>query len=239
MECRATGPPSWHRATTTRVPSGGFSADQNSRVIALSTRTCSGAGNSLARTTDLAHIRNRWPPEQDDHAPSTRGPVTGRLRPWESPVEGGGLVSPAIVGPSGFEPESSGPEPPRIDQATPRTQDGPRKVGPRISVVRRAVFGRTCFAAGLHKIDPVRDSEAPDVVGIFFFLMRRRPPRSTLFPYTTLFRSRGRPAPSLDQPCPLSGAGRASRARDRKSTRLNSSHSSISYAVFCLKKNKN
>src|SRR6267143_4381812 len=142
MECRATGPPSWHRATTTRVPSGGFSADQNSRVSALSTGTCSGAGNGLARTTDLAHIRNRWPPEQDDHAPSTRGPVAGRLRPWESPVEGGGLVSPAIVGPSGFEPESSGPEPPRIDQATPRTQDRPRKVGPRISVVRRRPIGR-------------------------------------------------------------------------------------------------
>src|SRR2546429_4384338 len=73
----------------------------------------------------------------------------------------------------------------------------------------------------------------------FFFLMIRRPPRSTLFPYTTLFRSRLR-APLSDvswitQP----GAGRAglSRAlRDRKSTRLNSSHGYISYAVFCLKK---
>src|SRR3989337_3114075 len=66
----------------------------------------------------------------------------------------------------------------------------------------------------------------------FFFLMIRRPPRSTLFPYTTLFRSRdGRP--SHDHP----GAARADRpALDRKSTRLNSSHGSISYAVFCLKK---
>src|SRR5258708_11101260 len=72
----------------------------------------------------------------------------------------------------------------------------------------------------------------------FFFLMIRRPPRSTLFPYTTLFRSRrvGR-----------AGAGRFRRAPrrdlerdvlDRKSTRLNSSHQIISYAVFCLKKKK-
>src|SRR5208283_5882780 len=70
----------------------------------------------------------------------------------------------------------------------------------------------------------------------FFFLMIRRPPRSTLFPYTTLFRSRARPLspPREDAPCP-----RRSRARDRKSTRLNSSHITISYAVFCLKKKKN
>src|SRR6266581_7842991 len=67
----------------------------------------------------------------------------------------------------------------------------------------------------------------------FFFLMIRRPPRSTLFPYTTLFRSR----PAC--PRPRCGATRcAPDARDRKSTRLNSSHPSISYAVFCLKKKK-
>src|SRR3989442_10744092 len=85
----------------------------------------------------------------------------------------------------------------------------------------------------------------------FFFLMIRRPPRSTLFPYTTLFRSR-RHAPSAGE---LGGrshqlsSGRAHLAlgdafddrdrfcrRDRKSTRLNSSHVRISYAVFCLKK---
>src|SRR5256885_12542596 len=80
----------------------------------------------------------------------------------------------------------------------------------------------------------------------FFFLMIRRPPRSTLFPYTTLFRS----AAGL----PVDRRGRARRAdqpdrrdrerlpharrRDRKSTRLNSSHLVISYAVFCLKKKK-
>src|SRR5256885_12164403 len=94
----------------------------------------------------------------------------------------------------------------------------------------------------------------------FFFLMIRRPPRSTLFPYTTLFRSRcARAAPR----CALLGEGprrhqggahdvrdpalpgqRAQRGRadgraqDRKSTRLNSSHLVISYAVFCLKKKK-
>src|SRR3712207_7989833 len=95
----------------------------------------------------------------------------------------------------------------------------------------------------------------------FFFLMIRRPPRSTLFPYTTLFRSRD--AHGLDvarglfgvvrgggrtQPAgALGGRGRdasedpalearAPDRRDRKSTRLNSSHANISYAAFCLKK---
>src|SRR2546422_9439372 len=87
----------------------------------------------------------------------------------------------------------------------------------------------------------------------FFFLMIRRPPRSTLFPYTTLFRS-----PSSDgtlsvlfvKPADVpvyveSGAADAGitgtdvlRETDRKSTRLNSSHGYISYAVFCLKKKK-
>src|SRR6476660_10293026 len=75
---------------------------------------------------------------------------------------------------------------------------------------------------------------------VFFFLMIRRPPRSTLFPYTTLFRSRrvaarhgrrrrGRRARRRRRPDRPEG-------RDRKSTRLNSSHQIISYAVFCLKK---
>src|SRR6266446_9001723 len=67
----------------------------------------------------------------------------------------------------------------------------------------------------------------------FFFLMIRRPPRSTLFPYTTLFRSRALPGhrPPGQGPRPV-----PPRVRDRKSTRLNSSHLVISYAVFCLKK---
>src|SRR2546426_11297223 len=85
----------------------------------------------------------------------------------------------------------------------------------------------------------------------FFFLMIRRPPRSTLFPYTTLFRSRslclalaslGARQPRLVSPrralesdaWDRRGSGRG----DRKSTRLNSSHLVISYAVFCLKKKK-
>src|SRR5574340_989825 len=68
----------------------------------------------------------------------------------------------------------------------------------------------------------------------FFFLMIRRPPRSTLFPYTTLFRSRRIWSPE-------SWYRRSCGRRwfqDRKSTRLNSSHQKISYAVFCLKKKK-
>src|SRR2546430_6868565 len=69
--------------------------------------------------------------------------------------------------------------------------------------------------------------------------MIRRPPRSTLFPYTTLFRSQ-----ELEDTLDLRRIGRSAQlARrvhlDRKSTRLNSSHSQISYAVFCLKKKKN
>src|SRR6266702_7507772 len=68
----------------------------------------------------------------------------------------------------------------------------------------------------------------------FFFLMIRRPPRSTLFPYTTLFRSWLRPGEG--HPPPTRAPPRVS--EDRKSTRLNSSHVAISYAVFCLKKKK-
>src|SRR5207248_9338949 len=99
----------------------------------------------------------------------------------------------------------------------------------------------------------------------FFFFMLRRPPRSTLFPYTTLFRS-GRLAQRVGQGLKIAGDGHrvkphlivggvgavghaphlehatqrgwVNRPRDRKSTRLNSSHRTISYAVFCLKKKK-
>src|SRR6267154_4199304 len=82
----------------------------------------------------------------------------------------------------------------------------------------------------------------------FFFLMIRRPPRSTLFPYTTLFRPRRRPR-GVPPRCTRRGLDRhlvdrhrpgeqLQRRQDRKSTRLNSSHPSISYAVFCLKKKK-
>src|SRR5437867_7830571 len=80
----------------------------------------------------------------------------------------------------------------------------------------------------------------------FFFFMIRRPPRSTLFPYTTLFRSstgvRGLsrrstiPIRRKSGGSSLTAASRRARTSDRKSTRLNSSHRTISYAVFCLKK---
>src|SRR6476620_11913783 len=69
----------------------------------------------------------------------------------------------------------------------------------------------------------------------FFFLMIRRPPRSTLFPYTTLFRTH--PPIASRPPGPASGPPARYRP-DRKSTRLNSSHANISYAVFCLKQKK-
>src|SRR2546426_9202791 len=102
------------------------------------------------------------------------------------------------------------------------------------------------------------------LLSFLFFLMIRRPPRSTLFPYTTLFRSvpwAGEAGETTDPPDPflkarvgqyrsatgsvgsLLGGWIASvvgrRRTDRKSTRLNSSHLVISYAVFCLKKKKN
>src|SRR5689334_24681543 len=83
---------------------------------------------------------------------------------------------------------------------------------------------------------------------LFFFLMIRPPPRSTLFPYTTLFRSGEPPGVLADALKWLPGTPEPARfttraealawLEDRKSTRLNSSHSSISYAVFCLKKKR-
>src|SRR2546426_6962759 len=70
--------------------------------------------------------------------------------------------------------------------------------------------------------------------------MIRRPPRSTLFPYTTLFRSRGAPRHACGRGLITPAGKREARSvlGDRKSTRLNSSHLVISYAVFCLKKKK-
>src|SRR5256885_16207121 len=77
---------------------------------------------------------------------------------------------------------------------------------------------------------------------LFFFLMIRRPPRSTLFPYTTLFRSRGvldvRERAQRDHLAFFRAHVDIADRVDRKSTRLNSSHLVISYAVFCLKKKK-
>src|SRR5205814_8771498 len=96
----------------------------------------------------------------------------------------------------------------------------------------------------------------PYPIVLFFFLITRRPPRSTLFPYTTLFRSRVRThSPQRHHRARVARRGHAggdphdcrsvasrrhpdAARRDRKSTRLNSSHLGISYAVFCLKKKK-
>src|SRR2546430_8123198 len=77
--------------------------------------------------------------------------------------------------------------------------------------------------------------------GVFFFLMIRRPPRSTLFPYTTLFRSAELGARMFlvgRREEPLRETWDEIQRTDRKSTRLNSSHSQNSYAVLCLKKKK-
>src|SRR2546422_7937588 len=79
------------------------------------------------------------------------------------------------------------------------------------------------------------------IVYVFFFLMIRRPPRSTLFPYTTLFRSSSGVASTDDDHIFAVGGNEVAvlvAIQDRKSTRLNSSHGYISYAVFCLKKKK-
>src|SRR3989475_12745993 len=100
---------------------------------------------------------------------------------------------------------------------------------------------------------PTSFQSSHTLIFFFFFLMIRRPPRSTLFPYTTLFRSEGKfNASRLGQPAMVSElltllqahygdvvkTGGRETYTDRKSTRLNSSHSQISYAVFCLKKKK-
>src|SRR5260221_6075685 len=83
----------------------------------------------------------------------------------------------------------------------------------------------------------------PRSIFFFFFLMIRRPPRSTLFPYTTLFRSIRKLRYNLTHSIRKYFGGRDGPLEalqgDRKSTRLNSSHTVISYAVFCLKKKKN
>src|SRR2546422_4160547 len=85
-----------------------------------------------------------------------------------------------------------------------------------------------CFVAG----------RAPPILFFFFFLMIRRPPRSTLFPYTTLFRSPAAASAIAARNTSRGCTSEVFRAADRKSTRLNSSHGYISYAVFCLKKKK-
>src|SRR5688572_33407742 len=100
-------------------------------------------------------------------------------------------------------------------------------------------------------VQEVANSLVVFVFSSFFFLMIRRPPRSTLFPYTTLFRSDeghhgtaqrivqlGHGVGAIAQPDEEALGLDVPEHVDRKSTRLNSSHSQISYAVFCLKKKK-
>src|SRR5688572_32435790 len=123
-----------------------------------------------------------------------------------------------------------------------------------------------CLPSDIGTLSPIAQPHIVSPLLFFFFLMIRRPPRSTLFPYTTLFRSsrpRSRRRKRLrlaqhhrqrqfhrcplqraqqqepgDHHAPLQCARTRARHEDRKSTRLNSSHSQISYAVFCLKKKK-
>src|SRR5439155_26554336 len=99
---------------------------------------------------------------------------------------------------------------------------------PLVSITFISLFLIIYFSHFLHKLFSL----------FFFFLMIRRPPRSTLFPYTTLFRS------NTSKNIMVGGRTRYNdrfdllHNTDRKSTRLNSSHVAISYAVFCLKKKK-
>src|SRR6266576_3133265 len=104
------------------------------------------------------------------------------------------------------------------------------------SLARRTLsrIQETAFSQLKHSL--LRDNR-PRCAVCFFFLMIRRPPRSTLFPYTTLFRSLAGVAVRCSRLRRWHDDG-DTRRRDRKSTRLNSSHVEKSYAVFCLKKKK-
>src|SRR2546426_6534229 len=100
-----------------------------------------------------------------------------------------------------------------------------------MSLGARRHYGKTCYF----------ECNGRRTLRLFFFLMIRRPPRSTLFPYTTLFRSESLGVDLDPEPIRLrEGPELLDRSllQDRKSTRLNSSHLVISYAVFCLKKKK-
>src|ERR1035437_5259851 len=108
-------------------------------------------------------------------------------------------------------------------------------------------FARDCFSSSAcpWPVNGVPRRDLPTITGSagmpaangdMFFLMIRRPPRSTLFPYTTLFRSGNVRNAGGERAWRSAAAKARSKRRDRKSTRLNSSHANISYAVFCLKK---
>src|SRR5207248_9404070 len=102
------------------------------------------------------------------------------------------------------------------------------------------ITSRFSRSSTLHPLCLLVSSQSPLSL-FFFFFMIRRPPRSTLFPYTTLFRSvllTTRGAASSPRSFAIENVHATFRFADRKSTRLNSSHRTISYAVFCLKKKK-
>src|SRR5438552_619174 len=150
-------------------------------------------------------------------------------------------------------PLPPGPLPPRSEEHTSELQS-PDHLVCRLLLEKKKQTTTPHYLRSAH-----RRTDTPFYRSLFlFFLLLRRPPRSTLFPYTTLFRSRhehaGRAVAALRRaffgecrleriegrfalrsasggPCPLGPC-----PRDRKSTRLNSSHQIISYAVFCLKK---
>src|SRR6516162_7203743 len=83
---------------------------------------------------------------------------------------------------------------------------------------------------------PSRSARRLTMLSVIFFFMIRRPPTTTLFPYTTLFRSAARPQAAEGRRRQGIHPGHGRQDQDRKSTRLNSSHLVISYAVFCSKK---
>src|SRR5207248_9511988 len=107
----------------------------------------------------------------------------------------------------------------------------------------RALLGHAILPRLESRSQPYSAAETPISLLLFcpFLIMPPQPPRSTLFPYTTLFRSQAHPRHAgrdvVRAPPPAArGDARLERRADRKSTRLNSSHRTISYAVFCLKK---
>src|SRR5699024_12823378 len=109
---------------------------------------------------------------------------------------------------------------------------------PLVHTTTTSTVSRSPFIVLLHSvIFTLHLLSLPHPSLLFFFLRIRRPPRSTLFPYTTLFRSARSSCPPRQRACPQRSSP-ASAGLDRKSTRLKSSHVSISYAVFCLKKKK-
>src|SRR5215211_6092108 len=116
------------------------------------------------------------------------------------------------------------------------TSVGQKKSTNKITLFRSLFYGSSLLEIR-YRLTVAQSSASRFVVCFFFFLMIRRPPRSTLFPYTTLFRSRARASRTACR-SPRARLPPRRPARDRKSTRLNSSHTVISYAVFCLKKKK-